>query len=101
MIDTISNQASPSFGTETNCLFSKTFSVSGDPASDQVGWTSATDITLVNHANNIALNHWSGAPLATDISGWPRSNPADAGAYELVRPSSGSGQLSMSLSIGF
>lgn len=101
MVDTISNQASPSFGTETRCLFSKTFSVSGDPASDQVGWTSATDLTLVNHSNNLALNHWSGAPLATDISGGARSNPADAGAYELVLPSSGSGQLSMGYSLGY
>lgn len=99
LVDCISNQVSPGFP-ETNCLFSKTFSTSGDPASDQVGWTSATDLTLVDHANNIAHNHWSGAPLARDISGGVRSNPADAGAYELVLPSSGSGRLSMGIGIG-
>jgi hypothetical protein len=80
-----SSTISSQFATVTNVEYDVSF-VDGTPASGQVGFSSITgiDFSLVDDANNVAIEHVTNGTLSTDILGNARGSVADAGAYELV-----------------
>jgi len=84
------NHAAWATGTVTNPTYEAVFNFDGsNPATGEVSYTGGTgdkkDYSLVDHADNLAVDYATNATMPTlDILGETRDTSPDAGAYEII-----------------